>query len=316
MNDAADYLPDPSELDDAERQFLRLVAPLGLDFLTTRQQYLSRYGGSRYHDWADTVTLPASRSLSDDALSFHMYADPALLDLPPEYLFADFMPTDDARHNHALIEQQLSVRLGPPSITDSSNTLGREWRFGVFRVVLTTFPPELQDRRLTNSLHQKEPRLAFSAGVRLHADYCCPYPDASLQSVAAQWPAACRLLDKSEAQARLVASRQKTRRNPASLSHVIPAAGLVVWHDAERGRVGVSARERSLVASRGRASNLTLWRLRGRGGERASLSVNFADGARSLDLLDASGCDSLDVAAGVVSELWQLPLVEQAGDSD
>jgi hypothetical protein len=240
-----------------------------------------------------------------------------MLALAPEYLFADFFPTNDARRNHALLEPQLVARLGAPRATDSSNTLSREWRFGVFRLVLTTFPPELQDARLTNSLHQKEPRLAFNAGVSLHADYCRPYPDARLRRVLELSGHASRALAPAagNAELRLVGSRRDTLRNPAALVRAMPDESLLVWRDDAVGRLGVSNREQSLVAGRAELSSLVLFSISERGRQRAELTASYMDGRRALALLSASGPRPLDAAARDVSELWQLPLEERDVDA-
>ncbi len=61
------YTPGASELSDAERRLLAQLAPIGLDFLTTRQRYLERYGAARCHDWADTIAMPPSRARAPSA---------------------------------------------------------------------------------------------------------------------------------------------------------------------------------------------------------------------------------------------------------
>lgn len=58
------YEPIADELTPNETQFLRLVAPMGLDWLVTRRDFAARYGVTRYYDWADVIALPPSTALT------------------------------------------------------------------------------------------------------------------------------------------------------------------------------------------------------------------------------------------------------------
>jgi hypothetical protein len=109
-------------------------------------------------------------------LTFHCYATPA--DLPPEYLFADWSPTASAREDHAQALARLAT-LGRGEPADTSNCLARTWRFGVFRVELHTFPPELQSP-MCNTLLELAPHLAVPSTVSLHSEYAWALPDPAL----------------------------------------------------------------------------------------------------------------------------------------
>ena len=112
--------------------------------------------------------------------------------LPPEYVFASFMPHTNARENHREIERQLRERLGRPIADDVSNCIVRRWTFGVFSVELHTFPPEKQDPRLPNLLHQAEPRFITAASVSIKTEYADVLPDGSLDAVAEAIPEVAR----------------------------------------------------------------------------------------------------------------------------
>lgn len=323
------YQPLPEQLTAEERWFLERVAPMGLDFLTTRQQYQERLGVSSYHGWQDVIALPESRVLSASPLRFVMYADEAVLDLPPEYLTADFMPHDDARANHRDVEQQLSAVLGAPEVLDVSNCLQRRWTFGVFCVELHTFPPELQSPS-KNTLHEKNPRLAISSSIAIKSEFALPYPDGSLDEVALaigagsswavplDWPATAPGWPHRHA------SRRYTRRSPRSMTESVSPARLVGWRDAS-GRLGISGALRSLVFEPGVAAGLHLVTLepeRGPGGLQLEVELvqSPAAGARLGpvmlfdDFVTATGNRALPAAAEQLAGSWRLPLTVATSD--
>ena len=270
-----------------EQFFLARVAPI--DWRATRWELADQFGVTRYHAWADVVTLPPSFC----GLPFSMYAKPA--DLPPEYLFADFVAHDDARANHAEMEARLVAALGPATVADTANCLRRTWSFGVFGAALHTFPPELQDPRSgRNTLIANEPRLALSASVSLSSAYAWVYPDESLAGVGE---------NTIQIKGRPVWGRGDTRRNPASLR----VRGLVAWRDGER--VGISDARDSLGLAR--SGCLVLVHVRaGR-----SAAQSFAEFHGNIVLADA-GENELDEEAPRIARLWGVPLEERtvAGD--
>jgi hypothetical protein len=81
----------------------------------------------------------------------------------------------DARENLRLTLEQLSPRLGEAAVSDSSNTVGRRWKFGPAELALTVWPPDLRRHPMTNPAHRREPRLeigchiAITTGLRLPA---------------------------------------------------------------------------------------------------------------------------------------------------
>ncbi|HEX2875483.1 MAG TPA: hypothetical protein VHP33_29730 [Polyangiaceae bacterium] len=330
---APDYQPITSEVTPAERRFLDLVAPLGVDWLTTREEYRQRCGISSYYGWSDVIALPPSSAVSRSPLTFVMYADPNVLDLCPEYLWANYMPHDDARENHRDIEQQLSAHFGEPTINDVSNCLRRKWSFGVFKLELHTFPPELQSPALlrSNSLLQKNPRLRIASSISLHSEYAHAYPDASLSSLAT-W--LCDSVARKGRAGELACSathgrpghhsRRYTRRNPGALATKVAESALIAWRDDPHRRLGITAHRESVVFPSTQAARLILTHLkpaRGPGGFSLALDAAVATTPPSrssarIGILDAPGNASLEQAASQLSEIWRLPLCHEEADDD
>ncbi len=79
-------MPQPSldELTPAERRFLDLLAPIGLDWLTTRAEFRQRHGHKLYAGLGEVIPLPLSTAFSAAPLEFAMHNDHRVLDLPPE----------------------------------------------------------------------------------------------------------------------------------------------------------------------------------------------------------------------------------------
>lgn len=331
---ALDYQPITSEVTPAERRFLNLIAPLGVDWLTTRDEYRQRHGVSSYYGWQDVIALPPSSAVSRSPLTFVMYADPSVLDLCPEYLWADYMPHDDARENHRDIEQQLAEHFGEPTQEDVSNCLQRHWSFGVFQLKLHTFPPELQSPALSSSnpLLEKNPRLRIASSISLHSSYAHAYPDASLSGVAS-WltdPVAhkgrARLLACRATHGRATshAQRRYTRRNPGTLVEKVAESALFAWRDDANQRLGITAQRESVIFASAQAAGLILTHLRparGPGGFSLALDTTAATknpqrSGKRVTILDDPGDASLELAASQLSEIWQLPLSLEEGYDD
>ncbi|WP_088287945.1 hypothetical protein [Kineosporia sp. A_224] len=320
------YRPLPEQLSDSERRFLERVAPLGLDFLTSRQRYFELFGVRSYHGWRDVIALPEASALSRTPLSFVMYADEQVMDLAPEYLWADYLAHDDARSNHRDMVEQLSLALGPPLVCDVSNCLQCRWDFGVFRVELHTFPPELQQPS-NNVLHEQNPRLALCAAVSIHSALAFPYPDGSLEPVAdAVRLGGGMVLDVAVGHwgSELGASRRYARRSPRSLAGAVGPGRLLAWRDDANRRLGVSAGARSLVFERAEVAALALRRFqgdRGPGGLRIELELSPARHAPEpatalLEATDPEGSEVVGLqrlAAQIAAHLG-LELVRRSDD--
>jgi hypothetical protein len=322
------YEPRRDEMTREERRFLDLVAPSGLDWLTTRNDFARRHGVTNFYDFAQVVALPASDALSESPLTFHMYAEPSAMDLPPEYVFAYFMPHDNARKNHREIERQLEARLGRPKHDDTSNCISRRWTFGVFSVELHTFPPEKQDPVLlrSNVLDQREPRFVTASSINLKSDYAHVYPDGSLNAVAALIDAARSSTDDGAVlRLPLVESRltreprsiRHSRRNPRSLEAALVRGSAVAWVDEIGGRIGLSTRFQSLVFERTPSCSLVLVRIapaRGPGGAELELQTGPSPGPYlghkvRAELRSCGPTDSLDATADQLARFWNVPLI-------
>lgn len=265
------YEPLPTQLTSDEKRFLQLVAPMGLDWLATRTEFAARYGVTRYYDWADAVALPYTTALTATPLQFRMYANEhvaQVMDLPPEYVWAIYMEHDDARANHREMERQLQARLGVAEVKDVSNCIMREWHFGIFRVALLTWPPDLRHTDMgTNALHEREPRLAIASTISLSTPYACVYPDGSLACIAERI-AAARLGASTDARVDSAKgwhiarhSRRYTRRNPHALSSVLRDGEVALWRDDMGKRFGATATGTSLVFERTPQTKLVLGRI-------------------------------------------------------
>jgi hypothetical protein len=260
------------------------------------------------------------------------------MDLPPEYLFANFMPYDDARQNHRAIETQLQSKLGRPVVDDSSNCLKRTWDFGIFSIELHTFPPELQAPELTrpgsNRLHDANPRLRIASSVALKSAYAFVYPDGTLAGVAESVRAllaggdvdSAFFVDSSIAKGwrRKWLPLRETRRNPMSLRGVLATGSLVAWRDDESHRIGLSGTMESLVFGRTSKTRLILVRLepaRGPGGSRLYVETEPSpDPSRPYNtrtmILAGETPETLDIITQRLSRLWTAVVVEDTALDD
>lgn len=327
-----DYAPDPAELDAQERGFLALTSGFGVDWLTTRAQFARRHGVTSYHGWVDVVRLPETRALSTAPLAFLMYAGlrPRWVGLPPEYLWADHLPFDDAHRNHADIEAMLRAALGPGTTDERiSNCLNRRWTFGVFVVDLHTFPPE-RNRDAHNTLHAREPRLATASRVALSTPFAHAYPDRSLDRVA-EW------VESPEASSESsivpleygldwirLPSVEFTRRNPARLSRALERAGVVAWRDRGAGRIGLSCATTSLVLPHDDAVRLVVVDVkpgRGPGGTELLLQRGpMGEGVQAHEVrakLASSGPGvRMDEVTRSLASVWGVPIQPEVGYDD
>ena len=285
------YEPRPEQLDPAESRFLELVAPMGLDWRTTRAEFEARHGKTPYRSWP-MIALPPTRALSDTPLVFRMYTDGAM-DLPPEHLFADSQPGPD-------LERQLPARLGPPLAGDGADSGVHRWPFGVFCIELRA-------------------KLFTSSTVSLRSAFVLPFPDASLDPLAQILPrvpgedvgGAFSFADAPEhcLESGLLSASPRARRHPRSLAGRISDGWLVAWKDDARGRFGISAPEASLVMERRSDASLLLARvLPAKGPGRATLLLRATSPLASDTVLVGKEPDDLNAIAERIARLWNLPL--------
>ncbi|MEM5421271.1 hypothetical protein [Paraburkholderia ferrariae] len=87
-----------------------------------------------------------------------------------EYSGASYF-TEDARDNLHLTRAQLMPLLGEGKPTQTSNSLGHEWRFGPASVELHVWPPEMQRFFGANPSHSREPRLKVACSIGVKTGY-------------------------------------------------------------------------------------------------------------------------------------------------
>ncbi len=245
------------------------------------------------------------------------------------------MPHDDARQNHHEIEAQLESRLGPAVIDDVSNCIGRVWRFGVFAIRISTFPPEIQPHEFSrpgsNPYHDQNPKIQIASTVSLHREYAQVYPDTRLAAGAATFKT--NFWKPARSSACVLASatrdgllsrhphRRETRRNPGILADLIKPEQLVAWKDPATNRLGLSAKRDSYLFERGPAAHLVLMRLqpaRGPGG----YSLHFAPDDRAalyhdtIHLIEDGFGGSLTTTVNQLAETWQIPIRHESGLDD
>jgi hypothetical protein len=288
---AMSYDPRPDQLDPAESRFLELVAPMGLDWRTTRAEFEARHGRTPYRS-RTTIALPPTRSLSDTPLVFRMYTDWGM-DLPPEHLFADCQPGPD-------LERQLAACLGPPLSSDTAASGLHRWLFGVFCIELRA-------------------KLISTSSVSLRSTHVLPFPDASLDPLAQLLPRAPgedvghafsfadapeHTLDFS-----LQGISPRVRRHPRSLAGRISKGWLAAWKDDARGRIGISAPEASLVFERRSDPSLLLAHvLPAKGPGYATLTLRATSPQANDTVLFGADPDDLNTIAERITRLWDLPL--------
>lgn len=78
---------------------------------------------------------------------------------------------EDARDNLHLTRSQLVPILGEGWSTETSNSLGHEWRFGPASVELHVWPPDMQRFSMTNPAHSREPRLKVACSIGVKTGY-------------------------------------------------------------------------------------------------------------------------------------------------
>lgn len=305
-----------------EQYFLDRVAPLGLDWRTTRAEFRNSYGVTSYYGWKDVVPLPDSAVLTDVPLKYYFYWEDHSSDLPPDYLFADYMPEESLRQNFSRAERALAGRLGLGERKDTSNCLTRRWQFGVFSVELLGWPPELQ-RPMKNSLYEANPVLHRRASIIIRSDLPLVYPDDSLLVLSGEQPQPDGL--KTLRHGRPMNPRPAGRfgrRNPAELSAVLPPNETLVWCDGPR--IGFSAKHGSIVVQRTPGTALVLNRIqaaRGSGGSDLSICWKEPDDMRAAPFVRTvvfsdGAIDGLDAESERLAGFLEIPRFEEQSIDD
>lgn len=322
-------LKDHTGLLPEEQRFVALTKSMGLDWETTRQQFAAKHGVKSYHGWSDVVYLPETTAFSKTPLTFHMYFDGRFDKLAPEYVSADFLRYKDARRNFAELENELVAKLGQGTRCDVSNCLTREWKFGIFEITLRAFPPELQHLGTTNTLHQKNPDLAFAARVAICSELAYIYPDQSLS-----WIATMLRSKKPRGNWSTLKIEQGypaeyynisvTRRNPAALSEAIEEKEQIAWRNEDQKQFGISAKNKSVVFEKKPGAKLILRRIqpaRGSGGSEIVVDTDPVKDPRHpwdklVKIIEHGEFTGLDMLATKLAEFWSLPIEQELGMDD
>jgi hypothetical protein len=322
-------LDSNEELLPEEQKFLSILAPSKLDWKTSRAQFQARYGTSSYHGWADVVALPPTRAISKTPLVFYMYWNNQSNDLPPEYLFADYMPNKDARRNHSEIEAELQATLGEGERVDTTNCLTRRWKFGIFQVELLTWPPELQAHS-NNTLLDKNPDLAFRSSVAIKSELANISPSKELLFLV-------DLINGKEIKdirfSRLGSKIYKfpsfhhlhnTHRNSTQLISAMRGTWPMAWKNKITNQIGLTGVDRSLIITLDngptRIINYKIAPARGSGGSELMLQQGIPESPLvsykyRTKLLTSNELDAMDDVSEIISKVWEIEcVVEHALD--
>jgi hypothetical protein len=152
----------------------RLLDAHALPWRAPRAELAARYGVRPHpaYGW-DVIAVPTEPPLVSGLMSpLSVQVAPQFTPhLPPTDFSGESWFTDDARENLRLTAEQLAAALGPADIADRHNTIQCEWRCGVAALTLTVWPPHLQDARLTNPAHAREPKLATACRIAVETGW-------------------------------------------------------------------------------------------------------------------------------------------------
>ncbi|MEP3347765.1 MAG: hypothetical protein ABJN34_05280 [Litoreibacter sp.] len=128
--------------------------------------------------WSDGLDycIPPTQTPLIDGLDFPIRAQVSEYtdyDAPPDYLWGALQGVNDLRLNYAKGIAQLSALFGKGIETSSTNTISREWRFGLARVTCSVSPPDKQ-RLGSNTRHQMFPETEQEALVAIHPAWRTP----------------------------------------------------------------------------------------------------------------------------------------------
>lgn len=156
--------------------FLAHLAELGIPHDLTIHELEVRYGVQKatYYDWP-VIRISDARPMVPGQVEppeFQPRLQPDLL--PPPDFSAVVSAATDARTNHALTLGYLTARLGRPTETSTSNTIGHRWSFDTAFVSLLAWPPELQTGMPSNPTHDRHPEMNAFCHLKFAAGHVVP----------------------------------------------------------------------------------------------------------------------------------------------
>jgi hypothetical protein len=322
-----------ADLTPKEQEFLKILRPMSLDWVTTRGEFEKLSGVRQFHEFMQIVELPPTTIFTREPLTFHFIHEPRLSDLPPEYLEAYFDSHKDARKNFIDAERQLCSILGEGNRKDTSGSLQRSWGFGVFEVTLRAWPSEIKPHYLKDSsaTYYRFPQLLEAATISIGSEIANVFPYHNLQWIIGVQNGTEAPADRSTLRLPshyepfgLRFDLRRTRRNPLSMQEALENGAVIAWKTNTPGEIGVTYKKCSVLFDMKPGGGLILLRIRparGPGGaeltieEAAIVDPKLAWGNRQVILChdDQTGLDAL---AHQLASFWNLKLRFEESDAD
>src|SRR5580692_3384641 len=156
--------------------FLAHLTALGIPHDRTIRELKARYGVEKatYYGWP-VVRISDAHPMVPGQVEPSDFQPRLQPDLLPPPTFSALVSVDkDARKNHALTLDHLTARLGMPTETSTSNTLGHRWTFDTAFVSLLAWPPERQVGMPPNPTHERHPEMTAFGHLTFGAGHVVP----------------------------------------------------------------------------------------------------------------------------------------------
>ena len=219
----------------SEEALLETLTERGFDFRSSVDELARRHGerddyGLAGHPY---VTFTPSQPFANLSGEWKIHINgPLDRVLPATYYSLEHHPFgQDARKNHADALTKLQALLGDGTDESVSNTWGRTWQLGFFKVRVTTWPAHLNDRH-GNVYNKVNPHLFASANVAIEVPFPCidrraDYAIAAARAARQQFNPAQNVLQWSSA------FNVYAERNSQSLEQSFGDAEVLTWFESE-----------------------------------------------------------------------------------
>jgi len=152
-----------------------LIDAAGISWRSPRSELAIRYGVRPHpaYGW-DVIEMETSRSVFPNLLwPLSVQVFPNFAPQMPATEFSGHVYVNaDAYTNLSVAEKRLTELLGKESTHDSSsNALMRSWKSGAAKVEIVVWPPDLQRLPMTNTAHDREPRLNAACYLGINTGY-------------------------------------------------------------------------------------------------------------------------------------------------